>query len=269
MSSEFDSEALDLEAYLRRTGAPGTPEPTVAGLRALHYGHATRVPFENLDILLGRRIRLDMASLQGKLVRDERGGYCFEHNLLFAAALERLGFRVTRLAARVQAGSVQVRPRTHMVLIVEAEGGRWLCDVGFGADGLLYPLRFGDGEVDRQFGWSYRAVWKDDAWILQVLRPEGWSDLYAFNLEAQHFVDYEVANHYTSTWPESPFVRRLTAQLPGPEVRTVLRGLELTEVRGQSVVASRLSGDEELLRVLASRFGLRFPPGTRFDYEEG
>ncbi len=269
MNDEFEIEALDLEAYLRRIGMPEAPAPTATGLQALHFAHATHVPFENLDILHGRPIRLDMASLQAKLGRNERGGYCFEQNLLFAAALERVGFGVMRLAARVRAGATRLLPRTHMVLLVEAGSRRWVCDVGFGADGLLHPLEFGDGGIGRQFGWSYRVVDDHGLWVLQLLTDGTWGDLYAFTVEPQHLVDYEVANHYTSTWPESAFVKNLTVQLPGPEVRTTLRGRELTLNRPDGVEKRALSGDEELLDVLATTFGLRFPAGTRFNYGRG
>jgi N-hydroxyarylamine O-acetyltransferase len=97
MSTDFD-----LAAYLRRIGLDARPPATAAGLAELHLAHATHIPFENLDVLLGRPIRLDPASLQRKLVGARRGGYCFEQNLLFAAALEVVGFRLTKLAARVR-----------------------------------------------------------------------------------------------------------------------------------------------------------------------
>src|SRR5262249_24611720 len=96
--------ALDLDAYLARVGYTGDRAPSLAVLDALHLAHATHVPFENLGILLGRPVLLDLESLQAKLVRGRRGGYCFEQNALLAAALEALGFAVTRLAARVRAG---------------------------------------------------------------------------------------------------------------------------------------------------------------------
>src|ERR1700756_4948956 len=93
---------MDLKAYSARIGYTGAFAPTAETLAELHLAHATHIPFENADILLGRPIRLDQESLQAKLVAQRRGGYCFEQNLLFAAALEELGFRVTRLAARVR-----------------------------------------------------------------------------------------------------------------------------------------------------------------------
>lgn len=266
MASEFESEALDLSGYLRRIGHPEVPFPTLSALRSLHLAHASTIPFENLDILLGRPIRLDMASLQAKLVRAGRGGYCFEHNLLFAAALQRVGFPVIRLAARVRQGTTRLNPRTHMTVLTEVDGLRWLCDVGFGGDGLLQPLPLDGGETSHQSGRSYRVVEEDGAWVLQAADDGDWSDLYVFTLEPQHLVDYEMANHYTSTYPESRFRQTLTAQLPGPDVRAILRNLELTEQRGARVSVRTLAGDDELLTVLDSLFGLRFPPGTRFDY---
>jgi N-hydroxyarylamine O-acetyltransferase len=136
--------------------------------------------------------------------------------------------------------------------------------VGFGAEGLLKPVPFGAGTAVRQFAWSYRVVPEDGAWVLQSLREGSWLDLYAFTMEPQHHVDYVVANHFTSTYPESRFVCTVTAQLPTPEVRWVLRGMELVEDRGERVTTRALSGEEELLSVLEGTFGLRFPPGKRF-----
>jgi N-hydroxyarylamine O-acetyltransferase len=256
--------ALDLDAYLARVGYSGEPRPAAPGLESLHLAHATHVPFENLDILLGKPIRLDLDSLQAKLVRGGRGGYCFEQNTLFAAALARVGFRVAPLAARVRQGPPGPRPRTHMVLRVEADGGPWLADVGFGGDGPLLPVRLAPGEVSRQFHWTYRVAREaDGAWVLQQRQAGAWQDLYAFTEEPQLPADFEVANYYVSTHPESRFVRTLTAQRPSPEARHVLRGREYTVSRGDEAV-TRAVAEEELLGVLAEHFGLAFPAGTRF-----
>jgi len=161
--------ALDLDAYLRRGGYSGARDPTAAVLEALHRAHAAAIPFENLDILLGRPIRLDLESLQEKLVRSRRGGYCFEQNLLFASVLEALGFRVTRLAARVRYRTSLILPRTHMTLLVDVEGAGRLADVGFGAEGLLAPVPFGGAEA-RQGAWTYRIAEEGRYRVLQSLR---------------------------------------------------------------------------------------------------
>lgn len=255
---------FDLDAYLARLGYDGPREPTAAALDALHLAHATHVPFENLDIHLGRPIRLDLDSLQAKLVRGRRGGYCFEQNTLFAAALEALGFRVTRLAARVRFGATRVTPRTHMLLRVDAAGGPWLADVGFGGEGLLRPLPLVPGEVVRHFAWTYRLTEDAGLWVVQSWHGDDWLDLYAFTLEPQHPIDFEMANHFTSTYPASRFVQTLTVQLPTPAARFVLRGREFSVLRDGAADARAVGDDEDLLRLLAETFGLHFPPETRF-----
>ena len=261
----FDVDGLDLPAYLERIGYAGPQEPTLETLRGLHLAHATTVPFENLDVQLGRPILLDLESLQAKLVRARRGGYCYEQNLLFAAVLQTLGFDVTRLAARVRLGATEVRPRTHMILRVDLAEGGFLADVGFGADGLLAPLPIDPGPDRTEFGSTRRIVFEDDdTRVLQFRRPDGWLDLYAFTLEPQHFADYVMANHFTSTWPRSGFVTTLVAQRLGTEVTWSLRGRELTEERRTERTTTPIEDDGDLLRVLEQRFGLSFAPGTRF-----
>jgi N-hydroxyarylamine O-acetyltransferase len=258
---------LDLKAYLRRIEYAGPLEPTLAVLEAIHLGHATRIPFESVDVLLGRPIRLDLAGLQEKLVAGGRGGYCFEQNLLLAAALRELGFDVKQLAARVRHRGDKPLPRTHMLLMVRIAGADMIADVGFGGEGLLLPVPFRMATECRHYAWSYRVVEEiAGQWLLQSQRGADWTNLYSFTLEPQTLADYEMANHYTATHPDSPFVRTLIVQLPTPTARHALRDRELTVDRGGGRVERRaLSGDDEVLQALAATFGLRFPPGTRFD----
>lgn len=126
---------LDQQAYLTRIGYEGSVNPSVETLRLLHRAHVLTVPFENLDIHLGRSISLDPSALFRKIVLSRRGGYCFELNGLFALLLEQLGFSVTRLAARVLYGGEGVRPRSHQLLLVQIGESRWIADVGFGGNG--------------------------------------------------------------------------------------------------------------------------------------
>jgi N-hydroxyarylamine O-acetyltransferase len=257
---------IDLPAYLQRIGYAGDLSPGPDLLDAIHLAHATRIPFENLDILLGRGIRVDLESIQRKLVHGGRGGYCFEHNLLLAAALEALGFRVTMLAARVRIGSDEIRARTHMLLMVELEGQRVLADVGFGAKGFMKPLPFQPGKIFQRFHWAYRIVADDHAWVLQSREGGAWIDLYAFTLEPQYWIDYKVANHYVSTHPDSPFARGVIVQLPTPEARYSLFDLDFSIDRGDGSQTRTLTDPVELLQILEATFGLVFPPGTRFRF---
>jgi N-hydroxyarylamine O-acetyltransferase len=258
MATEFD-----LAAYLARIGLAAPPPVTAAGLAELHLAHATHIPFENLDVLLGRPIRLDAESLQRKLVADRRGGYCFEQNMLLAAALEAVGFRLTKLAARVRYRANRLLPRTHMLLLVEADGGPWVVDVGFGGSGLLVPLQLAPGREQTQFLWTYRLVEESGTWLLQSKRPDGWQDFYVFTLEPQEAVDYEVASYYVSTHPDSAFTRTLAAQLPTPEARYILRNRELTIERATGA-ETRTVSDGELPDVLSRLFGLTIPEGATF-----
>lgn len=262
-TNALDSAPLDLDAYLRRIDYAGPLLPTAAVLQAVHLAHATHIPYENLDILLGQPIRLDLASIQAKLVLGGRGGYCFEQNKLLAAALQELGFPVQLLAARVRYRYRQMLPRTHMVLLVHADGENWLVDVGFGAYGLLLPVPFVAGAEARQYAWTFRIIEEPGLWVMQSLGEDAWEDLYAFSLEPQQMIDYEMANYYTSTHPNSRFVQTPTAQRMTTEVRYIMRNRELITDSGD-VVTIREIADEELLSVLAQTFGLSFPEGTRF-----
>jgi N-hydroxyarylamine O-acetyltransferase len=228
----------------------------------MHLAHATHIPFENLDVLLGRSIRLDLESLQAKLIRRKRGGYCFEQNSLLAKVLEAVGFRVTRLAARVRYGATRLLPRTHMLLLVQADGAPFVADVGFGADGLLLPLPLVAGAETRQFGWGYRLLEEHGFWALQSLHGGEWRDLYVFTLEPQYAVDFEMANYYVSTHPESRFTRMLTLQRPSPEVRHVLRGRQLTTLTKHTEEVRPVT-EEELPNLLSDPFGIELEPGTR------
>ncbi len=258
------NDAFDLDAYLARIEYRGDRQASADTLRAVHRAHATHIPFENLDILLGKPIKLDIATLQAKIVRDRRGGYCFEQNALIAAVLEEMRFPVTRLAARVRLGSDQVRPRTHMALKVEADGVSWLADVGFGGWGLLDPIQLIEGEESQQGAWSFRLRREGNDWILSCPQCPVGADQYAFTLEPQLPVDYEPPNYFCSTYPQSPFVQKLTVQLPSENERIILRGNELTIATADGIRTETIEDDGELLSALRDRFGLAFPEGTRF-----
>lgn len=247
---------IDLDAYLRRVGVAADLAPDLSALRTLQVAHLAAIPFENVDVRLGSPIRLDIESLQAKLVHRRRGGYCFEHNTLFAAALRAIGFHVDTLEARVRPrGSTATLPRTHMTLRVAVNGQSWLADVGFGGDGPLQPVPM-DGTLSEQPDGAFEVGEEDGG--LRVLRREiagEWYDMYAFPLTPAFPVDFEVGSHYTSTHPASPFVNTLTVQRSETEGRLMLRGRVLTSrVGGEETV--REITDDELPVLLRDRFGL-------------
>ncbi|MGW4130439.1 arylamine N-acetyltransferase family protein [Amycolatopsis japonica] len=202
---EWTVGTLDLDAYLGRIGQ-SRATPSAAALRELAKAHILAIPFENVDVVLGQHKGIALEDVIGKLVGRSRGGYCYEHGSLFAAAAEQLGYSVRRLVARVQ--PQKNGPYTHMTLAVEADGVQHLVDVGFGA-GMLVPMPLVDGAVVDQAGWPHRLVADGDWWRLQKKEGEDWTDLHAFTLTPMHRIDYEVYHHYTSTHPRSPFTGQL------------------------------------------------------------
>jgi N-hydroxyarylamine O-acetyltransferase len=260
MTGEWDIEQLDLAGYLRRIGYDGDTGPTAGTLAALHRAHLDAIPFENLDIVLGRGIAADLGSVQGKLVEARRGGYCYEHGLLFAAALERLGYGVDRLLARVGGGDHRPRARTHMALRVHADGAAWLADVGFGS-GLLAPLPFDGGAAVRQGGWEYAlAAVAPRAWELRERRDGEWVTRYGFDDQRQHPADVVVANHFTSTWPSSPFVTRAIVVRKDEDALRELIDRTLTVTRPDGSTEQREIEGVELAATLEDIFALSLSP---------
>ena len=257
MSSEWDTDRLDLDAYLARIGHDGELSPSASTLAALHRAHLATVPFENLDVVLGRGIAVDLVSVQEKLVRRRRGGYCYEHGTLFAAALERLGYSVDRLLARVGDGEQRPRPRSHMTLRVGADEGQWLADVGFG-DGLLEPLPWDDTRAaHRQGGWTYQLGSRGaSSWELRQRRGAEWSVLYRFTEEPQHASDVLVANHFTSTHASSRFVGQMVVMRKDAEAVRRLLGRRLITARPDGSSDERLLTDAEIAGALADDFGV-------------
>ena len=266
--SQPTMSTIDLAAYLGRIEYSGPRSPGLETLRALHLAHATRVPFENLDIQMGRPILLDLPNLEDKIVRRRRGGYCFEQNTLFQAALRTFGFDVIACEARVRyRAEGQVRPRTHMVLVVALDGTNYLCDVGFGGDGLLLPLAL-DGEPHDEYGRTLRVDFQPPEVVLQQAQAEGWEDLYAFVPEARYPIDFTVANWFTSTHPDGVFVKTLTVQRATPAARHILRQLTYT-VRAKASETSREIGRDELIPLLRGTFGIDLPEASRFAALDG
>ncbi|HEV7157567.1 MAG TPA: arylamine N-acetyltransferase [Caulobacteraceae bacterium] len=256
------TNAVDLDGYFRRLGFAGEARPDLATLAALHALHPAAIAFEGIDPLVGRPVRLDLDSLQAKLVFGRRGGYCFEHNALFRAVLEAIGFSVTGLAGRVAWGGdgPPVGARSHMLLLVELPEGPFIADVGFGAHLLDAPLRFATDIEQRTPHALYRITREGAEFALAARHGDRWRRAYVFDLTAQLSADYEMANWYTSTNPESLFTKVLIAERLTPEVRRNLVNCWLTERWRDGRVDERsLASAADLGQVLDQLFDIASP----------
>ena len=272
----------DVAAYLDRIGYHGSTAPTAETLRALHQAHLLAVPFENLDIGLGREILLEEAALADKIVRRRRGGFCYELNGLLALLLCALGYRVTLLAARVPTPDGGLGPPfDHLTLLVEGARlrGRWLADVGWGRQAPSEPLRFvlAEEQVRPRDGAAYLLTEAGGWWRL-LCRGLGaraltyasgtapvevapgdeavWEEQYRFTLQGYALGDFAGGCRYHQTSPDSVFTRgRICTRLTADGRITLHDARLITTVHGERT-EQELAGEAECRAVLREQFGV-------------
>ncbi|HEX8606973.1 MAG TPA: arylamine N-acetyltransferase [Pseudoduganella sp.] len=253
------SPAIDaLSSYFDLIGVAPGAAPSPDGLARLQRGHIEAIPFENLTPLAGLPVPLDLSALLAKFTQ-RRGGYCFEHNLLYRHALETLGYDTTPLLARVRINAAPgvVTPRTHMLLLADIDGERFISDTGFGKATPTAPLRLAPGLAQATPHGMYRITEDGDGYTLESETDGGWAPLYAFDLRPAYPVDIEMSNWYVSTHPASHFTRDLIA------VRTVDGGRHvLHNARyafhgiGAPVTRRELASGDAIAHELETTFGL-------------
>ncbi len=246
---------FERQTYFERIGFHGPASPTLETLQRIHLQHSCSIPFENLDALLGRTIRLELEHVVEKLVVAGRGGYCYEQNALLRAALQDIGFEVEDLAARVLITQPpEMPPRTHRLLLVTIDKQRYLADVGFGGKTLTSPLLLETDIEQTTAHGIYRLTHLDGDYLLSIKQHDEWLALYRFDLQPQYFSDFQVANYYVSTWPESYFRHHLMLCLHKPDGTT----LSLSNRQFNDGERQDINDEVALYQLLQERFGLRF-----------
>lgn len=258
--------SIDLDAYCARIGYSGPREPKLETLRALHERHPAAIPFEAIDVMLGRGVDLAPEAVDAKLIHGRRGGYCFEQNSLFKRALVAIGFDVESLIARVRWMSPEdapLRPRTHMGLRVTVDGVPWLADVGFGGCVSSAPLRMDMKEPQATRHMTFRLAAVPGGKRMEALIGETWMPLYILSSEVQNDVDYEPANWYTATHPDSFFRQVLMVARTAPEGLFALQNARYTIRRPSQPEERRTLDAAGLEQVLREDFGLPVEPAWR------
>lgn len=218
---------FDLDTYLHRIQLPARVTVDAAGLSRLQRAHRLAIPFENLDVALGRGVAIDSASVFAKLVTAKRGGFCFEQDRLFGDALVALGFAVRPVLARVWLGVEEPAPLTHVLSLVSIDGQDWIADAGFGGSyAPVMPLVDGaeasapDGARfrltrDETHGWM---LWRDgDAGSTDGRGThDGWRRQNSFTLAPVFDADLAMGSYWASTAPSARFVRHRVVSLVLP-----------------------------------------------------
>ena len=250
------ANALDIPAYLERIACTGPLAVSPDTLRALHLAHLYTVPFENLDIHLGRRLSLDGAALFHKVVTRRRGGFCYELNGLFCALLRDLGFCVTMLSAEVARQAGGFSPAfDHLTLRVDLDEP-WLADVGFG-NGFRLPVRLNDA-ADQPQGDSAYLIIPDGDYRVLLRRDRGgdWTPQYRFTLQPRTLADFADRCRFHQTSPESHFTQGRICTLATPAGRVTLSGVRLIVTTSAGRTESDLRGEAEYAATLRERFGV-------------
>jgi N-hydroxyarylamine O-acetyltransferase len=256
---------MELEAYFDRIGFSGQAQPDLATLTELHRRHLLAIPYENLDVQLGVPVTIAPEAAFEKIVGRRRGGWCYEMNGVFAAALDAIGFKVTRLAGaalRQIMGDGSIG--NHLVLLVElgeSGGEPWIADVGFG-DGALEPFPLKAGAF-RSGGYDFRLEALDDRWWRLHNHPFGGAASFDFGLDPADPAQLAARCDWLQSAPDSNFVLNAVVQRHTPEAVLQLRGRTLRRVRPGGVEQRLLGSSDEYLEVLARDFGLDLPEAAR------
>ena len=256
---------IDLDAYCARVGYDGPREPTLGVLRTLHRLHPATIPFEAIDVQLGRGVSLDPAAIDAKLIDARRGGYCFEHNDLFKRALRAMGFEASNLLARPRWNRPldQPVPRTHQAVRVWLDGEDWLADVGFGAAMLTAPIRLEGRDAQETAFEPVRLRPAGDDLRLEVEINGDWLPIYDIGRGTPLDIDFVAPNWFTSTHPDSIFRRTLIVSRTAADVRHMLAD-NLYTARGRDREADRRRMTvDELERALVQEFHLPFETDWR------
>jgi len=249
---------LELSAYLDRIGFTGTPAPDRATLETMQRLHLLAIPYENVDVQLGRPLTTDPAAAFEKLVTRRRGGWCYEMNGLFGWALSKIGFPVTRLASGVMRDTFgEATVGNHLVLRVACEDGPRLADVGLG-NGPIAPFALMPGAFVAG-GLEFFLEALGDGWWRLNNHAGALPPSFDFHLDRIDEPLLSASCLRLQTEPTSIFVQNLLCQRFVPEGHLQLLGRTLKRVTRSGTEERLISSAGELIDILARDFGIEEP----------
>ncbi|GAA0657170.1 N-hydroxyarylamine O-acetyltransferase [Sphingomonas insulae] len=266
---------FDLDAYLVRIGLPARVTSDSEGLGRLQREHRLSIPFENLDVRLGRGIAIDSDSVFAKLVTAKRGGYCFEQNRLFMDALAALGFQVRPLLARVRLGATETPPLTHTLSLVTIDGREWIADAGFGGSYAPVMALVDGWQAEASDGAAFRLDRDaDHGWLLSRRGDpgstdgrragdggaDGWQPQYSFHTTEVFDADLALSNHWTSTAPASRFTQVTIASIVLPHGLAALTDRHYHRRAGDNTTRADITDPRVYRMRMSLMFGIDLTP---------
>ena len=258
MSGLSAPAGFDRARYLDRIGAAAPIRADLAALGVLVCAHLDRVPFENLDVQLGRVPLETVDDIFDKVVNQRRGGWCYEVNTLFGVLLADLGYAVTRLSGDVRrGGDVAERPGNHLCLRVDLDQP-YLVDVGFGGS-ITAPLALAPGAgVDGPYAIHLAHV-GGDRWTFDETVGEGAPFGFDFTTGSGDESMLAAMRSALAREDWSPFVQNLVMQLRRGDTHWTLRGRVLSQLTSAGKTTRLLESADELAAVGRDIFGMELP----------
>lgn len=248
----------EIKNYLDRIGFTATPAVDLDTLAGLQLHHLLTVPFENLDIHRKKPIEMEVQSLYEKIVRQKRGGFCYELNTLFNELLVGLGFKTTIASARVFSDQENYGEEyDHLCLIVLLDNENWLADVGFGSFSLK-PIKIDTAIITQDPAGLFKIEPFNDTYlVVKKMVDAEWKNQYLFSMKARDIREFAGMCHYHQTSPLSHFTRNRLCSIATPEGRISLtdRALKITE--GHKLKETTISDDEHFRKLLFDYFGIK------------
>lgn len=248
---------MDLAEYLQVTEQVAQA-PSLAFLNQLIEQHQARFPFSSANVLLGKELSLEDEPLFERVVRQQGGGYCFEHNKILFSVLEQLGFRVRNLMARVTYNGPLSNPRTHRIILLSLDGEDYLVDVGFGPLAPYGAVKLSATDAICLAGSRFRIERQQDEFHLQVLKDEGYFTLYVFDLARYTEKDCDLGHFFSHQYPEAVFVNNLiVSNIEQDRVRHI-RNTEFFTVTASDTQVQTIEDASQLAAILRDSFAMTF-----------
>jgi len=248
----------EISQYLSRINLDDA-NPNLDSLTELQEYHMENIPFENLDIVVGREIALDYQHLFEKVIIKKRGGYCFELNTLYAELLRAIGFSPKPVLGRVWLSNPKrMPPRNHLAHLVELGGKTYITDVGFGGLITRIPLDINvSAPVSDNDGMVKVIPFADRQFMIQRETEKGWTNLYSFEDMEISKEDIEISNYYMSTHPNSHFFEHKFVGKNTTEGRIALFNNKMSIRKGIKVVdKKRVDFGKDWLKIIKNKFSL-------------